>query len=84
MKSTLLVSVINQDLGMIISVNYRIRKPRPGALPKPMNVAGAAHMASENLMLLLLTIILLDNCFQGVILIYNSRFFLFCGWSGRR
>ena len=51
MKSTLLVSAINQDLGMIISVNYRIRKPRPGALPKPMNVAGAAHMASENLML---------------------------------
>nr|DAM27283.1 MAG TPA: hypothetical protein [Caudoviricetes sp.] len=32
----------------------------------------------------MLTIILLDNCFQGVILIYNSRFFLFCGWSDRR
>lgn len=51
MKSTLLVSVINQDLGMIISVNCKIRKPRPGALLKHMNVAGAAHMASENLML---------------------------------
>ena len=51
MKLTLLVSVINQDLGMIISVNCRIRKPRLGALPKPMNDAGAAHMASENLML---------------------------------
>lgn len=51
MKSTLLVSAINQDLGMIISVNYRIRKPQPDALPKPMNVAEVAHMASENLML---------------------------------
>lgn len=51
MKSTLLVSAINQDLGIIISVNYRIRKPQLGVLPKPMNVVEAAHMASENLML---------------------------------